>query len=78
MLLNNIDIFENYTEKERALAKSLTKLRMNQNGNKLAGRKYRDKIPQLEPKLAITQADLWSAKFPVCRLGTALEMLMIN
>jgi len=51
MLFNNVDIFKNYTEKKSALTKSLTKLRMNQNGNKLAGRKYRDNIPQLEPKL---------------------------
>ena len=51
MLFNQIDIFTNYNEKKSALAKHLTKLKLNQKGNKLAGRKYRDNIPQLEPKL---------------------------
>jgi len=51
MLFNKIDIYSNYIEKKSALSKSLTKLRMNQKGNKLAGRKYRDNIPQLDPQL---------------------------
>ncbi len=45
------NIFENHLQKNNALAKSLTKLKMNQKGNQSSGRKYRDNIPQLEPTM---------------------------
>ncbi len=51
MLYNGIDIYKEYSTKNNALAKNLTKLKSNKNGNKSSGRKYRDNIPQLEPVL---------------------------
>ncbi len=51
MLFKGQNIFENHLQKNNALAKSLTKLKMNQKGNQSSGRKYRDNIPQFEPTM---------------------------